>query len=78
MNPSIVLKAWLQAAPGLDRVTPRVRPCDGETPLLRFWQRCRNAGLRKHERINFELVLRSMLAELNHATTICRRLGALV
>lgn len=54
------------------RVTPWIQPREDEAPLLRSWQRCRDAGMRENECVNFELVSRAMLAELDD------RYGALV
>ena len=54
------------------RVTPWIRPREDEAPLLRSWQRCLDAGLREQDRVHFELVSRSLLAELDD------RHGALV
>lgn len=65
MNPSIELQTRLQAVRSHYRVTPWIQPRDDESPLLRSWQRCRDAGMREHERVSFELVSRSMLAELD-------------
>jgi len=59
------LQARLQTVRGHYRVTPWIQPRDDEAPLLRSWQRCRDAGMREHERVNFELVSRAMLAELD-------------
>jgi transcriptional regulator of acetoin/glycerol metabolism len=67
MNPSIDLHARLQSVRSHYRVSPWIQPRDDESPLLRSWQRCRDAGMREHERINFELVSRSMLSELDDA-----------
>ncbi|MDT7834062.1 helix-turn-helix domain-containing protein [Aquabacterium sp. OR-4] len=47
------------------RVSPWISPRADEAPLLRSWQRCRDAGMREHESVNFELVGRAMLAELD-------------
>jgi transcriptional regulator of acetoin/glycerol metabolism len=47
------------------RVTPWIQPRDDEAPLLRSWQRCVEAGMREHERVNFELVSRAALAEID-------------
>ena len=55
----------MQTVRGHYRVTPWIQPRDDESPLLRSWQRCRDAGMREHERINFELVSRAMLADLD-------------
>jgi transcriptional regulator of acetoin/glycerol metabolism len=65
------------------RTTPWIRPRLDEGPLLRSWQRCRDAGMREHDRVNFEMVSRSMLAELDdrhgalvrHARPEVERLG---
>ena len=62
---STELQARLQTVRGHYRVTPWIVPRDDEAPLLRSWQRCHDAGMREGERINFELVSRSMLAELD-------------
>jgi len=47
------------------RVTPWIQPPDDEAPLLRSWQRCQQAGMRVHERVNFEMVSRAALAEID-------------
>ena len=65
MNPSTDLQARLQTVRNHYRVTPWLQPREDESPLLRAWQRCRDAGMREHERVNFELVSRAMLAELD-------------
>ena len=65
MNPSIELQSRLLTVRGHYRVTPWIQPRDDESPLLRSWQRCRDAGMREHERVNFELVSRAMLADLD-------------
>ena len=65
MQRSSDLQARLQTVRGHYRVTPWIQPREDETPLLRSWQRCRDAGMREHERVSFELVSRSMLAELD-------------
>ena len=65
MNSPSDFQARLQTVRGHYRVTPWLQPRDDETPLLRSWQRCRDAGMREGERIHFELVSRSMLAELD-------------
>ena len=67
MNPSTDLQARLQSVRSHYRVTPWIQPRDDESPLLRSWQRCRDAGMREHERISFELVSRAMLVELDDA-----------
>ena len=65
MQRSSDLQARLQTVRSHYRVTPWIQPREDEAPLLRSWQRCRDAGMREHERVNFELVSRSMLAELD-------------
>lgn len=65
MNSTSDFQARLQTVRGHYRVTPWLHPRDDEAPLLRSWQRCQDAGMREGERINFELVSRSMLAELD-------------
>ena len=65
MNPSIEIQTRLKVVRSHYRVTPWIQPREDESPLLRSWQRCRDAGMREHERVNFELVSRSMLAELD-------------
>ena len=47
------------------RATPWIRPRHDESPLLRSWQRSRDHGLRPTDRVSFELVSRSLLAELD-------------
>jgi transcriptional regulator of acetoin/glycerol metabolism len=47
------------------RVSPWIAPRDDEAPLLRSWQRCVDAGMREHECINFELVSRAALADID-------------
>ena len=65
MNPSLEHQARLQSVRSHYRVTPWIQPRGDESPLLRSWQRCADAGMREHERITFELVSRAMLAELD-------------
>ena len=65
MNPSVELQARLLSVRSHYRVTPWIQPREDESPLLRSWQRCRDAGMREHERVNFELVSRAMLSELD-------------
>lgn len=65
MNSTTDLQARLQTVRSHYRVTPWIQPRDDEAPLLRSWQRCRDAGMRESERVHFELVSRSMLAELD-------------
>ncbi len=65
MNPSVELQSRLLSVRSHYRVTPWIQPRDDESPLLRSWQRCRDAGMREHERVTFELVSRSMLAALD-------------
>lgn len=55
----------LQAVRSHYRVSPWIQPRADEEPLLRSWQRCHDAGMREHETVNFELVGRAMLAELD-------------
>jgi transcriptional regulator of acetoin/glycerol metabolism len=59
------LQARLQTVRSHYRVSPWILPRDDEAPLLRSWQRCRDAGMREHERISFELVSRSLLSTLD-------------
>ena len=59
------LQARLQTVRSHYRVSPWIQPREDEAPLLRSWQRCRDAGMREHERIHFELVSRSMLSSLD-------------
>jgi sigma-54 dependent transcriptional regulator, acetoin dehydrogenase operon transcriptional activator AcoR len=59
------LQARLQTVRSHYRVNPWIQPRDDEAPLLRSWQRCRDAGMREHERISFELVSRALLATLD-------------
>ena len=59
------LQARLQAVRSHYRVSPWILPRDDEAPLLRSWQRCRDAGMRENERVSFELVSRSLLAMLD-------------
>jgi len=65
MSPLPDLQTRLQTVRSHYRVTPWIQPREDETPLLRSWQRCRDAGMRETERINFELVSRALLAELD-------------
>ena len=65
MSPSTELQTRLQTVRSHYRVTPWIQPREDEAPLLRSWQRCRDAGMRENESVNFELVSRSMLAELD-------------
>ncbi|MEK8051526.1 helix-turn-helix domain-containing protein [Ideonella sp. DXS22W] len=55
----------LQAVRSLYRVSPWIQPRADEEPLVRSWQRCHDAGMREHETVNFELVGRAMLSELD-------------
>ncbi|OYU92809.1 MAG: hypothetical protein CFE45_21965 [Burkholderiales bacterium PBB5] len=59
------LDARLNAVRSHYRVSPWIQARDDEAPLLRSWQRCVDAGMREHERINFELVSRAALAEID-------------
>ncbi len=45
--------------------TPWIEPRADESPLLRSWERSEAAGLEPHENVSFELVGRSMLAEID-------------
>lgn len=65
MNPSVELQARLLSVRSHYRVTPWIQPREDESPLLRSWQRCRDAGMREHESVTFELVSRAMLSELD-------------
>ena len=65
MTSTSELQARLQTVRGHYRVSPWIQPREDEAPLLRSWQRCRDAGMREHERINFELVSRTLLATLD-------------
>lgn len=55
----------LQVVRGQYSSTPWIRPRADESPLLRSWQRCLRHGLRETDRVEFELVSRSLLAELD-------------
>jgi sigma-54 dependent transcriptional regulator, acetoin dehydrogenase operon transcriptional activator AcoR len=59
------LQARLQTVRSHYRVSPWILPRDDEAPLLRSWQRCRDAGMRENERVSFELVSRSLLSTLD-------------
>lgn len=61
------LQARLQTVRSHYRISPWILPREDEAPLLRSWQRCRDAGMREHERVSFELVSRSLLATLDDA-----------
>lgn len=65
MTSTFELQARLQTVRSHYRTSPWILPRDDEAPLLRSWQRCRDAGMREHERISFELVSRSLLAALD-------------
>ena len=65
MHSSIDLQARLLTVRSHYRVTPWIQPRDDEAPLLRSWQRCRDVGMREHERVSFELVSRAQLAALD-------------
>lgn len=65
MTSAFELQARLQTVRSHYRTSPWILPRDDEAPLLRSWQRCRDAGMREHERISFELVSRSLLATLD-------------
>ncbi|MDH4391962.1 MAG: helix-turn-helix domain-containing protein [Aquabacterium sp.] len=66
------LQARLQTVRGHYRISPWILPREDEAPLLRSWQRCRDAGMRENERISFELVSRSLLSTLDdeHGTLV--------
>ena len=66
------MQARLQTVRGHYRVSPWIMPREDETPLLRSWQRCRDAGMRETDRVNLELVSRSLLSTLDdeHATLV--------
>lgn len=66
------LQARLQTVRGHYRVSPWIMPREDEAPLLRSWQRCRDAGMRDNERVSFELVSRSLLSTLDdeHSTLV--------
>lgn len=72
MTSTSELQARLQTVRGHYRVSPWILPRDDEAPLLRSWQRCRDAGMREHERVSFELVSRSLLSTLDdeHGTLV--------
>lgn len=59
------LQARLAAVRGQYRAQRWANPNDDESPLVRSWERCKRAGLELSDRISFELVSRSMLAELD-------------
>ena len=65
MTSTSELQSRLQTVRGHYRVSPWIQPREDEAPLLRSWQRCRDAGMREHERISFELVSRALLATLD-------------
>jgi sigma-54 dependent transcriptional regulator, acetoin dehydrogenase operon transcriptional activator AcoR len=65
MTNSSEFQARLQSVRGHYHVSPWLQPAQDEAPLLRSWQRCRHAGMREGERVSFELVSRSLLAELD-------------
>lgn len=65
MTSTSELQARLQTVRGHYRVSPWIQPREDEAPLLRSWQRCRDAGMREHERVSFELVSRAMLSTLD-------------
>ena len=58
------LQARLQTVRNQYHVSPWIQPREDEAPLLRSWQRCLGAGMREHECVNFELVSRAWLAEI--------------
>lgn len=65
MNPSPDFQARLQTVRSHCRATPWLQPREDDAALLRSWQRCRDAGMRESEGVQFELVSRSLLAELD-------------
>jgi transcriptional regulator of acetoin/glycerol metabolism len=65
MSSSAELQQRLQTVRNHYRVTPWADASDADAPLLRSWQRCHDAGMREAERVSFELVSRSLLAELD-------------
>jgi transcriptional regulator of acetoin/glycerol metabolism len=65
MTSTSELQTRLQTVRGHYRVSPWILPREDEAPLLRSWQRCRDAGMRENERISFELVSRAMLSALD-------------
>lgn len=58
------------------RASPWIRPDHDEGPLLRSWQRSRAAGLREVDRVEFDLVGRAALAELDDRHGGLARLAA--
>ncbi len=65
MSSTSDMQSRLQTVRGHYRVSPWIQPREDEAALLRSWQRCRDAGMREHERVSFELVSRSLLAALD-------------
>jgi sigma-54 dependent transcriptional regulator, acetoin dehydrogenase operon transcriptional activator AcoR len=59
------LQLRLQAVRSHYRVSPWIRPREDETPLLRSWQRCANSGMRESDKVAFEQVSRSLLADID-------------
>lgn len=66
------LQSRLDAVRSHYRVTPWIRASLDESPLMRSWQRCHNAGLRPGDRVSFDPVSRSKMAEIED------RYGALI
>ena len=66
MNPLHTdLQRRLAAVRGQYQAQRWVNPNDDDSALVRSWERCKRAGLELSDRISFELVSRSMLAELD-------------
>ncbi len=65
MQTTVDLQTRLATVRSHYRVTPWIEARDDEAPLLRSWQRCRDAGMREHECVSFEPVSRMLLAELD-------------
>ena len=59
------LQTRLAAVRGQYRAQSWTNPGSDESPLVRSWERCKRAGLELSDRISFELVSRSMLAEID-------------
>lgn len=67
MTTSPLLETRLQRVRSHYRVSPWLQARADESPLLRSWQRCHDAGMQEAESIHFELVSRSLLASLDDA-----------
>ena len=59
------LQTRLAAVRGQYRAQSWTNPHDDDSPLVRSWERCKRAGLDLSDRISFELVSRSLLAEID-------------